>query len=374
MIIPNLLAFDSELRRLQEIPETFFKNLEAATSFDDSLFPDWLTDKDGNAVVFGNSTVLREKFKAIYEKYKAIQSAEERQKILDAFNSSTRILDLCNNVNGVSCIELTELQESIREEIDSAFLYLYNSGLKHHEFEVFVGASIKPTIKKFLDDNRIEVCPFCGLESILLLDGQERVPLDHWLNKDKFPFASVNFQNLIPIGNSCNGPGVKGRKNVLKDSTQLYRVKAYYPYSTYQGVEVKVSCKTLPNPDQEYGIWEANVTPRDNSEKDSFDSWSYIFNIPTRYRSYLNDYPCLTWQKDYVEFIRNDEDEFEVVHANTIDEFKENLRKWKQSFVLRKRHGSVIYRPFLDFLINDAPDHYLYGLVENIKRQNQLGF
>lgn len=374
MIVPNLKPLNSALSRLQEIPETFFRNLERATSFDDSLFPDWVTRGNGNTPAFSNRTALRQKFRAIFDKYKAIQSVDTRKKVTDAFIGTNQILALCNNEAGTTCIELEELDETIRAEIDDAFLYLYNSALKNPDFEGFVGTNIKATIRKYLDENRFEICPFCGLETILLVEGQDTVPLDHWLNKDRFPFASVNFQNLIPIGTQCNSRSVKGTKNVLKDATQTNRTRAYYPYSTYRGVNVSIYCTTLPSIDNELGLWKINISPQEPTEQECFDSWSHIFNIQRRFKSYFEDYPCLNWEKDYAAFVKNEDDEFEVRHANNIQEFKENLRQWKRSFPLKKRHGSVIYRPFLDYLINQAPDYYLQGLVENILSKDKAGF
>lgn len=373
MLITNLQPIQSGLSKLKEIPDTFFGNLEDAIIFDNNLFPDWLTNNVGFPVVFGNRTELRNKFKAIYEKYKAIDNLVERQKIIIAYTDTNKIIELCNNNDGITCYELNDLHKSIRKEIDEAFLYLYKDALNHPVFENFVNDKVSDALKRFTDDNGIEVCPFCGLEMILQLTGQPRLPLDHWLNKDRFPFASINFSNLIPIGSYCNSNGVKGSKNVLRDISLRPPQKAFYPYSVHKGVNILISCIELPNIDNEFGVWSFSINPNDEMERDIFESWKHIFNISVRFESYFNDILIRNWKKQYINFIKDEDDDIEIVHAQTTDEFKENLKQWKRIFKIKNRHASLIYQKFIDYLVQDAPQELLVGIVENFKSQVNAG-
>ena len=71
------------------------------------------------------------------------------------------------------------------------------------------------------------------------------------------------------------------------------------------------------------------------------------------------------WESDYKRFI---EEDHEIEHAQTIDELKNNFKIWKASFPIKGRPGSILYRSFIDYLINRASSSYLYGLCENFKR------
>jgi hypothetical protein len=372
-MIFKISPFETQLRKIQEIPETFFNKIEESTNFDNSLFPNWLYDEHGNPQIFSQQTELRNKFEAIYNKYKAIEDNLERKKIIDAYVNTNRIVDLCNNNEEVLCYELNDLHESIRKEIDSAFLYLYKSALNHTEFLEFVKDSNTVALKKFTEDNKLELCPFCGLETMLQLVGQPRISLDHWLNKDRFPFGSVNFDNLIPIGTVCNSNGVKGSKNTLKDKTQLNRVKSYYPYQEHNGISINVISIEKPTIQNQSGKWQLCLEPNDNNEKEAFDSWDFIFNISSRYKDYFESNTLLRWQSDYVDFIKNDDDNEEFIPPETVTDLRNDLKIWRKTFQMRKKHGSVIYRPFLNFLINESPDEYLYGIVENWKSQKKKG-
>ena len=96
MLINRLFPINTQLTRLKEIPDTFFAKLEDAKAFDSSLFPIWLTDARGRPTVFGSRTDLREKFKAIYDKYKDIVNVAERRKVIVAYFETNKIIDLCN--------------------------------------------------------------------------------------------------------------------------------------------------------------------------------------------------------------------------------------------------------------------------------------
>lgn len=367
MLITNLRPITTALAKIKEVPDIFFANLEAAETFNNNLFPKWLTDKKGKPIVFGKRTELRNRFKAIYDKYKAIGDVAARQRIISAYFDTNKVSALCNNEDHLSCFELNDLHENIRKEIDDAFLYLYTSALNHPAYETFVKSTIKVSLWNFTNVNGIDVCPFCGLEMLLQIEGQARLPLDHWLNKDKFPFAAINFENLIPIGTDCNSNGVKGVKNVLKDIRVRPKKRAFYPYILNKGFGVSIVCTKNPNVENEFGEWEFSIAPNDASEKDYFESWNFIFNISTRYKSYFDDKIVLNWRNRYVEFLQNNEDDVNVVHAASVEQFKENLRYWKRTFMIRRIPAAKIYIGFIDYLINEAPDDYLYGEVESFK-------
>lgn len=369
MLIRNLQPFVTNLSRIKEIPDTFFANIDSTDVFNNSLLPDWLTNNDGSPAVFSQQTELRAKFKAIFDKYKAIDDDVEKQRIITAYFDTNKIIELCNNEAGITNYELNDIHESIRNEIDNAFLYLYNNALKNTDFEVFVNDNLKNSLKRFTDGNGIEICPFCGLEIMLQMDGQPRLPLDHWLNKDRFPFASINFANLIPIGKDCNSNGVKGSKNVLKDENQRNRIKAYYPYANNNGTIISISCIAEPNVDNIHGIWTFQINPREEDELELFKSWNYIFNISERYSSYFYDILLPNWKKRYIEFINNEDDDIEISHAQNIDEFKANLRGWKRTFFNKRTHASIIFKRFIDYLLIETDDAILFGIVESFKSQ-----
>lgn len=359
MIITDLHKFCTRISIIQEIPHAFFSQIETSMIFGDTLFPTW--EKD----VF-EETHLRKKFEAVYDKYKSIPAKADRDKVCDSFVYNNRIEDLCLNQNGSTIIELNDLHNNIRAEIDELFLYLFNTAINYHKFNTYVSDTLKEAINRFIKDNGLEVCPFCGLESFMNVEGQARIALDHWLCKDLFPMSAVNFDNLFPIGSKCNERPAKGSKNILiNNPTSRNRIQAYYPYLSHSGVKTVFNFINEPSI---AGIsdtdWKLVLTPVDTHEQSIFESWEKTFNINDRYLSFYvqNIFPM--WENDYKRFI----EEAEKSHAQTVIELKKNFTTWRASFPIKGRPGAILYRSFINFLINNASEAYLYGLCENFKR------
>lgn len=348
----------TQLSALQEIPQTFFQGIENANSFDDTLFPDWTTP------VF-SETDLKKKFKAVYDKYKAIDDKEQRDRIIQSFIDSNKIELLCNNDPTVLNIEISLLPVSIQEEIENLFLYLYSSALEYHKFETYTKDSIKKAIDRFITASGAEVCPLCGLEGYLNLEGQARIALDHWLCKDLFPFVSINFDNLMPIGDKCNSRPAKGTTNVLLDDYNNRKI-SYYPFHAHGGIDTNFSFINEPTiHDIKEEDWTLTLTPSKGEEQAQFESWNSIFNIYDRYKDYFRKYVFLNWENDYKEFIT----ESGIGHANDIDELREKLTIWRAAFPIKKRAGAILYKAFISYLLSNASEAYLFSLCENFKRQ-----
>lgn len=359
-MITRLQRLTTGISLIQDLPAFFFQEIEASAAFGNHLFPAWVNG------VFGN-TALFSKFEAVYNKYKAIRSKVNRDKVTAAFSYNNQVEDLCNNLPTSMVIELNDLPKSIQKEIDALFFYLYNTAINYHGFEAYVNDTLKASIDRFIVANGLEVCPFCGLEGFLNIEGQSRIALDHWLCKDLFPMAAVNFDNLFPIGGKCNERPAKGSKNILIDTPATRnRVQAFYPYLAHSGVTTAFNYVNEPSI---AGIsdadWSLTINPTNPAEHNIFNSWDSTLNISTRYFDYFRKNIFPMWEADYKRFIEEDHD---IDHAQTIAELKQNFRLWKASFPIKGRPGAILYRCFIDNLINQTSDAYLYGLCENFKR------
>ena len=359
-MITRLHRLTTGISIIQEIPVMFFREIENSVAFGNHLFPAWTNG------VFGTTT-LKDKFEAVYDKYKAIRSKANRDKIVAAFTHNNQIENLCNNQAGSLIIELTDLHQSIRNELDILFLHLYNSAINYHLFETYVADTLKNAINRFISTNGLEVCPFCGLEGFLNIEGQSRIALDHWLCKDLFPMSAVNFDNLFPIGHDCNGRATKSSKNILiDDPVTKNRIQAFYPYLAHSGITTAFRFINEPTI---AGIsdtdWNFSLTPTIAAEQNIFDSWNSTLNISIRYLDYYRKNIFPMWENRYKTFI----DRHPILnHANDIDELKVNFQHWKAAFDIKVIACSIVYIPFINYLINDASNAYLYGLCENFKR------
>lgn len=360
-MIVQIEKVNSRIVIIHNIPKVFFSRIEGSTTFGNHLFPTW-------ANTIYSATDLKIKFKAVYDKYKGITLKTNRDKVINAFKHTNQIQNLCNNNPQTLMIQLSDLPSSIQGEISRLFLYLYNTALNYKLFEEFVNDTAREFIDRFSVKNSLAICPFCGIESFINIEGQARLPLDHWLYKASFPMTSVNFNNLVPIGKDCNAKPAKGDKNVLLDRTLLNaRVISYYPFSVNSGINTKFKFINEPTINEIIDDdWEFKFSPNDISEQMIFDSWVSIMNIDVRYQDYFRKNVFSLWQGDYLEFIKDVDNN--LVHANSIAELKDNFKIWKSTFRLKGRPGSLLYRSFIDYLINNASDAYLTGLYQNLKR------
>ncbi|MFT2011573.1 hypothetical protein ACMA1I_23075 [Pontibacter sp. 13R65] len=363
-MITSLKKLSTRIAIIHNIPKVFFKNIEDATFFGDHLFPKW--EKN----VFAR-TDLRKKFELVYNKFKALTNKRDRDRIVHTFTSVNEIEKLCNNTPGITVYELKDLPSSIHEELDKLFEYLYKTAINYHGFESYVKDSVHESINRFNKKNELEVCPFCGLEGFLNLEGQARLALDHWLCRDLFPMSAVNFNNLIPIGPACNARPAKGSKNILIDNpTSKARVIAYYPYLQHSGITTQFKFVNEPTistfgkiPDSD---WNLTLSPVDPTENDIYTSWISTMNIEPRYLDYIRINILNMWESRYKKFI---EKHPRLKHAQDIDELKNHLTEWQASFDIKNVPGSILYVSFIDFLVNHASDAYLFGLCENFKRR-----
>jgi len=354
-MILNLNKIKSRLAILHNIPKYFFKRIESATAFGEDLFPSW------SNTVYVN-TMLKVKFENVYNIYKSLQSKSDRDMIIEAFENTNKVELLCQNDRYVRMLTINDLPESIRDSIDRLFEYLYNTATKYPHFIQYTNSSLNQVVDRFISNHKIEVCPFCGLEAFINVDGQSRLAMDHWLCRDLFPFAAVNFNNLIPVGDKCNGRPAKGSLNVLESRDHVgERAVAYYPYATHHGVTGKFLFIKEPNiGNTEDGDWSFTFSPNDMTELPIFNSWDKTLNISTRYIDYVKKNVLNMWETDYKAFIEDST----FTHAQTLAEFKVNLQNWMGAFPIARRVGSIAYRSFINYLLNEASESYLTGLYK----------
>lgn len=356
MIITQIHKSKTRLSIINNIPKKFFLKIEESENFGNHLFPTWVND------VFA-TTDLKTRFEDVYNSYKAINNQNNRLRIVEAFTNTNKIEELCNNSANVTMIILSDLPSSIRPLLDRLFLYLYNVAINYHGFQTYANDTLRKTIDRFIIKNKIVVCPFCGLESFINIEGQARLSLDHWLCKDFFPMSAVNLNNLVPIGQSCNQRPAKGNKNILIDEATNTRLNSsFYPYSIHSGISVVFNFLNEPSGNEiTDDDWSLIVEAINSDEDNIFQNWNSIMNINIRFNDYLKKEIFPLWESDYIEHIGDIDND--LLPATNIDELRYNLRIWKSTFRIKGRPGSIIYRAFIDYLIERASNEYLTGLI-----------
>ena len=92
---------------------------------------------------------------------------------------------------------------------------------------------------EFMEDLGIKVCPFCNREHIFKFEDkineEPRIiaSLDHYYDKDTYPFLSVSIFNLIPCCHICNSK--------FKHTKNFYDKKHLHPYEDSFNEKAKFS-------------------------------------------------------------------------------------------------------------------------------------
>ncbi len=92
---------------------------------------------------------------------------------------------------------------------------------------------------EFMEDLGIKVCPFCNREYIFKFEdkikGKQRIiaSLDHYYDKDTYPFLWISVFNLIPCCHICNSK--------FKHTKNFYNQKHLHPYEDSFNEKAKFS-------------------------------------------------------------------------------------------------------------------------------------
>jgi hypothetical protein len=188
----------------------------------------------------------------------------ERQKVSACLTQQNRISELCNCSE--DCETLDEMpikiQASIKSLFDFAFSLLEDFGIRDRQYSVIY------------ESQTYHVCPFCGCE-YFDAPGAPREDLDHYLVKNKYPFAAVNLRNLVPMGMKCN-QRYKHEADMLRDA-QGFRRLSFDPY-TERNLEVRLT-NSVPFAGLDgQPQWNIDIQP----DSPECTTWDDVFSLRKR--------------------------------------------------------------------------------------------
>lgn len=347
---------ETDLNLLHEAIYSFFEQLPEANEFADIDFPIWLKEDF-------NGTHLFQKLAEIFNSFQALEYPVIQRGLISIFRMNNEIEKVCKREICATYIEKDILQKYFDDYspglinlISDLFSSLYSNYLNRDKFNLRLNQNIRDHIRSF---NKINgrICSFCGLDSNMVIDGQSRPALDHWLPSSKFPFSAINFNNLIPACEKCNER--KDAINILEDKYSKKGI-GYYPYINAGGV--KPVFRFIKPPDRPERLESENldisVEAENHLDYDLFSAWHKVFNIGQRYQSYVTEI-FRDWEDEYETFISGSE---EMNHATNITDFKKNIQRFKERYLLRFNPGAIIYHSICNYILEEADDIYLLGL------------
>ncbi|TPE43342.1 hypothetical protein [Pontibacter mangrovi] len=268
---------------------------------------DYLTDPEKWGYQFNLS------IEKIYAEFLKLSKAQKKQ-LRHWYKLNNNIHSLFVNTNKlpISYKTLDLLYPSLSIELKKFYKRLYgnNSPFLLKDFGDFNKIK-KSHYKEFFNINfggHEGLCPFCGMNPIKGNDHSKLEAYDHLIPKGKYPFSSINFQNLAIMCDECNSTYKHERIIILTKSSKrvaAVRRKAFYPYSKSKwqiGLEISLTkpfSKKLKNS-------EISIKATCSKREDEVKSWMETFGIEERYKAkLLGQFSGQKWYDKFSSGIHN---------------------------------------------------------------------
>ena len=207
-----------------------------------------------------------------------------------------------NLVYLINKIELRIIEQSIlikkiknpKAKIKKEIL-IYEAKDRIKEIFKYEGNNQSKKITPFFTDNfNFRTCFYCNKDFITNFDTDKKVStfqLDHFYDKDTYPYLALSFYNLIPSCPTCNSSKVKGSKNTFEYDSKIGTFKnetCIAPndekFDFHQKVKFKLflepSCKNLHIKSKE----DLDINLKENYS-DKYDKYIEIFKLNERYKA-----------------------------------------------------------------------------------------
>jgi hypothetical protein len=211
---------------------------------------------------------LKDKVDEIYHECIFLKK-NEMVLIIKAFEDNNKIEELCNGTT--QPIYLNKLPSIVESKMKPLLVDFYEDLLERAK----VPGTKKDYYEKLVDENEFQDCPCCGLTYFEPKDSDNREAFDHYLPKAHYPFASVNFQNLVPLCYKCNSDRKKAKDPIENGK------KAYFPFSNSKHqIDIKI---TIDQTKDLGKLEREDLKVEFNDNKDKLETWERLFEINERY-------------------------------------------------------------------------------------------
>lgn len=190
-------------------------------------------------------------------------SQAQRDQVWSCIHQQNDIDNLLSGRTNVQALDddLSDIVQAIKAVFEEGFRLLKETGVRDQHY--------KKIYKKLISKS----CPFCGYEPFDA-PGLRREDEDHYLLRDKYPFAAANFLNLVPMGGRCN-KSYKLQQDVLFSGG--VRRKSLNPYGNAV-VDISLNNSDLFGEEDFLPLWDIQLVP----DTEEARTWESVFSIRDR--------------------------------------------------------------------------------------------
>ncbi|MFY4760680.1 hypothetical protein ACOTV0_10620 [Aliarcobacter butzleri] len=168
--------------------------------------------------------------------------------------------------------KIFDFRKNIKDEIEKIFNYEGN--IQREKITPF-----------FTENFNFRTCFYCNKDFITNFNTDKEVStfqLDHFYDKDTYPYLALSFYNLIPSCPTCNSSKVKGSANTFENNCIAPNSQNF---DFHKKVKFKLflddSCKNLHIKSKD----DIDITLKENYS-DMYDKYIEIFKLNKRYKAH----------------------------------------------------------------------------------------
>ena len=303
---------------------------------------------------------VREKFKTVFDEINKL-GIKQRRKLICIYLNNQKVERLCLDKN-FPRKNLSNFPNDLQTAIKKLGEYLYSSVLQQSCFTDLpnVNDTLRTHWTNYKNANG-RICCFCGINKYteqlanVETSKQLRPAFDHYLPKEKYPFASVNFNNLIPICDFCNGRRFKGSIDPCEYKKQT-STHAFYPFGSLAygslSYKVELNLNQIQGREEISDILDVKLSkPKDEQQC----TWNHVFKVISRVKGHINECYGSWLQTDILTTPHN----LEHLKKLLEDQGKANLRN-------RKNLESAFHKGFTYLKLSQLDDDSLEAIFDSI--------
>ncbi len=165
---------------------------------------------------------------AVNELYHLLLNIKKKQKDKQKFINYIRGINKWCLENIVVDDQSYSLSDIIRADYSkiNKIVKVYNSKQiamcsKHKKFILDILYQQRFPRKEFVEALQVTVCPYCNRNFINSTYKRTMCDLDHFYNKETYPFLAVSFYNLVPVCHACNHAKGSGSMSYSPHNSQF---------------------------------------------------------------------------------------------------------------------------------------------------------
>jgi hypothetical protein len=244
------------------------------------IYSNYLKVKDFNfsenyyADITSKPFKTKENIEELYKRYKKSATFKEVFKGYDLKEIILANTEELKNIVDVIEPRISKLTQRRTKNLYNKIKYLFNYATKYQS------SAITPFFTENFD---FRTCFYCNKDFITNFESKKKVStfqLDHFYDKDTYPYLALSFYNLIPSCPTCNSK-VKGKANCFKTCEPPNSANFYFNEKVKFKLYLDESCKDLHLKSKD----DIDINLKENYSNE-YKKYIEVFKLNERYKAH----------------------------------------------------------------------------------------